>query len=47
MHLWEPYEGLNSLVSLLSHSSPDVRTGAILGVGLVNCGVYNLSLIHI
>mgnify|MGYP002572402442 FL=1 len=41
MHLWEPYEGLNSLVSLLSHSSPDVRTGAILGVGLVNCGVYN------
>ena len=41
MHLWEPYEGLNSLVSLLSHSSPDVRTGAVLGVGLVNCGVYN------
>ena len=39
--MWSPYEGLNSLISLLNHSSSEVRQGALLGVGLSCNGVYN------
>ena len=39
--MWSPYEGLNSIISLLSHTSPDVRIGASLAVGLINNGIYN------
>ncbi len=39
--MWSPYEGLNMVVSLLSHPSPDVRIGASLAVGLINSGIFN------
>lgn len=39
--MWSPYEGLNAVISLLSHSSIDVRIGASLAVGLINNGIFN------
>lgn len=39
--MWSPYEGLNNLISLLNHSSIEVRQGALLGVGLACNGIYN------
>ena len=36
-----PYEGLNSLITLLHHTSQEVRQGALLGVGLTCNNVYD------
>ena len=50
--MWSPYLGLNSLISLLNHTSSQVRTGARLAVGLTTAGIYNpledltLNLLH-
>ena len=52
IYMWSPYLGLNSLISLLNHSSSQVRTGARLAVGLATAGIYNpledltLNLLH-
>ena len=41
--MWSPYEGLNNLISLLNHSTNEVRIGAMLGVGLTCNGIMNVN----
>ena len=41
--MWSPYEGLNTVMALLSHKSGDMRIGATLAVGLMNNGIVNPS----